>query len=157
MAAPSGRGLNPAQPLKSPRHTDGADTQRAKLPMTRWSACSPPRRLSRGKPVYDMGLQVRTARDAVKFRKRQWQNCELALETDTRKLRTAAGLGPDEPVEQRGLLSILQTGIDNELTEHERRVLVAVALNRVPIDVSRIVSTQHAALCTRHCTTPGSS
>lgn len=86
---------------------------------------------------------------AVKLRKRDWQGRELPLDSDTGKLLTTAGLRPDE---QSELLSILQTGIDDVLTEHQRRVLVAVALNGVPIDVlaDRLQSTRGAMYKTLH-------
>jgi RNA polymerase sigma-70 factor, ECF subfamily len=71
---------------------------------------------------------------AVKLRKRDWQRRELPLEPDTWKLLAT------------------QTGIDDVLTEHERRVLVAVALSGVPIDVlaDRLDSTRGAVYQTLH-------
>jgi RNA polymerase sigma-70 factor, ECF subfamily len=83
---------------------------------------------------------------AVRLRKRDWQRRELPLRPDTWKLLAAAGVEPDVQVEQSELLSTLQTGIDEVLTEHERRVLVALALNGVPIDVlaDRLDSTRGA-------------
>lgn len=89
---------------------------------------------------------------AVKLRRRDWQGHELPLEPDTRKLLASAGLESDGHVEQSELLSILQTGIDDVLTEHQRRVLVALALSRVPIDVlaDRLDSTRGALYKTLH-------
>jgi len=89
---------------------------------------------------------------AVRLRKRDWQGREVPLEADTWKLLATAGLGPDEHVEQSELLSILQTGIDNVLTEQQRRVLVAVALNGVPIDIlaDHLDSTRGAVYDTLH-------
>ena len=72
---------------------------------------------------------------AVKLRKRSWQGREVPLEPETWSLFTSAGIEPDEEVEQNELLSTLQQAIAEVLTPHQRRVLVALALNGVPIDV----------------------
>jgi RNA polymerase sigma-70 factor, ECF subfamily len=72
---------------------------------------------------------------AVKLRKRSWQGREVPLEPETWSLFTSAGMHPDEEVEQSELLTTLQQAIAKVLTPHQRRVLVALALNRVPIDV----------------------
>jgi len=42
---------------------------------------------------------------------------------------------PETEVEQHELLAALQQAIEEELTPHQRKVLVALALNGVPIDV----------------------
>ena len=52
-----------------------------------------------------------------------------------RSVLSSAGLEPDQEAEQSELLSAIQTGIAEALTPHQRRVLVALALNGVPIDV----------------------
>src|SRR5438477_4985420 len=72
---------------------------------------------------------------AVKLRKRAWQGRELPLEPEAWNLFASVGLAPDEQVEQSELLSTLQTAICEALTPHQRRVLVALTLNGVPIDV----------------------
>jgi RNA polymerase sigma-70 factor, ECF subfamily len=72
---------------------------------------------------------------AVKLRKRAWQGREIPLEPETWSLFTSAGLGPDGETEQSELLGTIQRGIAEVLTAHQRRVLVALALNGVPIDV----------------------
>jgi RNA polymerase sigma-70 factor (ECF subfamily) len=72
---------------------------------------------------------------AVKLRKRAWQGREVPLEPETWSLFTSAGIEPDEEVEQAELLTTLQQAITEVLTPHQRRVLVALALNGVPIDV----------------------
>jgi RNA polymerase sigma-70 factor (ECF subfamily) len=72
---------------------------------------------------------------AVKLRKRSWQGREVPLEPETWSLFSSAGIAPDEEVEQRELLTTLQQAIAEVLTPHQRRVLVALALNGVPIDV----------------------
>ncbi|HEX2110246.1 MAG TPA: sigma-70 family RNA polymerase sigma factor [Gaiellaceae bacterium] len=72
---------------------------------------------------------------AVKLRKRAWQGREVPLEPETWSLFSNAGLEPDEQMEQSELLTTLQQAIAEVLTPHQRRVLVALALNGVPIDV----------------------
>jgi RNA polymerase sigma-70 factor (ECF subfamily) len=72
---------------------------------------------------------------AVKLRKRAWQGREVPLEPETWSLFSSAGLAPDLEAEQSELLATLQRAIADVLTPHQRRVLVALALNGVPIDV----------------------
>jgi RNA polymerase sigma-70 factor (ECF subfamily) len=72
---------------------------------------------------------------AVKLRKRSWQGREVPLEPETWSLFTSAGIEPEAEVEQSELLATLQDAIADVLTPHQRRVLVALALNGVPIDV----------------------
>ena len=72
---------------------------------------------------------------AVKLRKRAWQGREVPLEPETWSLFSSGGPGPGERAEQSELLSALQAAIADVLTPHQRRVLVALALNGVPIDV----------------------
>jgi RNA polymerase sigma-70 factor, ECF subfamily len=71
---------------------------------------------------------------AVKLRKRAWQGREVPLEQEGWDLLSSAGLGPAGAAEQSELLAALQDGI-GALTPHQRRVLVALAVNGVPIDV----------------------
>jgi RNA polymerase sigma-70 factor (ECF subfamily) len=72
---------------------------------------------------------------AVKLRKRAWQGREIPLEPESWSLFSSAGLEPDSEAEQSELLATLQTAIKYVLTPHQRRVLIALALNGVPIDV----------------------
>jgi RNA polymerase sigma-70 factor, ECF subfamily len=72
---------------------------------------------------------------AVKLRRRAWQGREVPLEPETWSMFASGALEPDEQAEQGELLSTLQRAIDDVLTPHQRRVLVALALNGVPIDV----------------------
>ena len=71
---------------------------------------------------------------AVKLRKRAWQGREIPLEQESWDLLSSAGLGPADTAEQSELLAALQDGIA-ALTAHQRNVLVALAVNGVPIDV----------------------
>jgi RNA polymerase sigma-70 factor, ECF subfamily len=72
---------------------------------------------------------------AVKLRRRAWQGREIPLEPETWSFFASEGATPSEKAERNELLAAVQDGIDNALTPHQRRVLVAVALNGVPIDV----------------------
>lgn len=89
---------------------------------------------------------------AVKLRKRAWQGRELPLEPETWNLFSSGDLEPDAEVEQRELLATLQLAIAEVLTPHQRRVLVALALNGVPIDVlaDRLGTTRGALYKTLH-------
>jgi RNA polymerase sigma-70 factor, ECF subfamily len=72
---------------------------------------------------------------AVKLRRRAWQGREVPLEPETWSLFSSPALGPEEQAEQSELLRTLRDAIEDALTPHQRRVLVAIALNGVPIDV----------------------
>jgi RNA polymerase sigma-70 factor (ECF subfamily) len=72
---------------------------------------------------------------AVKLRKRSWQGREVPLEPQSWGLFSSAGLEPGAKAEQGELLETVQSAIVERLTPHQRRVLVALALNGVPIDV----------------------
>jgi RNA polymerase sigma-70 factor, ECF subfamily len=72
---------------------------------------------------------------AVKLRRRAWQGREVPLEPETWGLFSSSAPEPDEQAEQSELLATLQRAIAEVLTPHQRRVLVALALNGVPIDV----------------------
>jgi RNA polymerase sigma-70 factor (ECF subfamily) len=89
---------------------------------------------------------------AVKLRKRAWQGRELPLEPESWSLFSSAGLEPDIEAEQSELLSTVQVAINQILTPHQRRVLVALALNGVPIDVlaERLNTTRGALYKTLH-------
>jgi RNA polymerase sigma-70 factor, ECF subfamily len=89
---------------------------------------------------------------AVKLRKRAWQGRELPLEPEAWNVFESVGLAPPEQVEQSELLSTLQAAIGEVLTPHQRRVLVAVTLNGVPIDVlaERLDTTRGALYKTLH-------
>lgn len=68
---------------------------------------------------------------AVSLRRRAWQGRELPLTDDGLEslMRSTA------PSDDRELLGALRDAIADELTAQQREVLVAVALNDVPIDV----------------------
>jgi RNA polymerase sigma-70 factor (ECF subfamily) len=89
---------------------------------------------------------------AVKLRRRAWQGREVPLEPETWSLFSSAGIEPDESAAQSELLETLQRAIADVLTPHQRRVLVALALNGVPIDVlaERLSTTRGALYKTLH-------
>ena len=89
---------------------------------------------------------------AVKLRRRAWQGREVPLEPETWSLFSSSAPEPDEQAEQSELLATLQRAIAEVLTPHQRRVLVALALNGVPIDVlaERLNTTRGALYKTLH-------
>ena len=89
---------------------------------------------------------------AVKLRRRAWQGREMPLEPDTWDLFSSAGLQPDQELEQSELLETMQRLIEESLSPHQRRVLVALTLNGVPIDVlaERLNTTRGALYKTLH-------
>ena len=72
---------------------------------------------------------------AVKLRKRAWQGREVPLEPESWNQFSSVGLGPAAEAEQGELIAAVQRAIATVLTPHQRSVLVALALNGVPIDV----------------------
>jgi RNA polymerase sigma-70 factor, ECF subfamily len=89
---------------------------------------------------------------AVKLRKRSWQGREVPLEPESWSLFSSDGLQPDEELEQSELVTALRRAVAEVLTPHQRSVLVALALNGVPIDVlaERLGTTRGALYKTLH-------
>jgi RNA polymerase sigma-70 factor (ECF subfamily) len=89
---------------------------------------------------------------AVKLRRRAWQGREIPLEPEAWSLFSSTAPEPDAEAERSELLATIQQAIREALTEHQRRVLVAVALNGVPIDVlaERLGTTRGALYKTLH-------
>jgi RNA polymerase sigma-70 factor (ECF subfamily) len=89
---------------------------------------------------------------AVKLRKRAWQGREVPLEPESWSLFASTGLEPGQEAEQSELLHAVQKAIEAALTAHQRRVLVALALDGVPIDVlaDRLGTTRGALYKTVH-------
>ncbi len=89
---------------------------------------------------------------AVKLRRRAWQGREVPLEPDTWDLFSSPDLQPGQEAEQSELLRVTQRLIAETLTPHQRRVLVALALNGIPIDVlaERLNTTRGALYKTLH-------
>jgi RNA polymerase sigma-70 factor, ECF subfamily len=89
---------------------------------------------------------------AVKLRRRAWQAREIPLEPETWNLFTGAGLQPEQAAERRELMTALTDLIAHALSPHQRRVLVALAVNGIPIDVlaERLNTTRGALYKTLH-------
>jgi RNA polymerase sigma-70 factor (ECF subfamily) len=89
---------------------------------------------------------------AVKLRKRAWQGREVPLEPESWALFSSSAPEPGDSAEQSELLAELQRAIETVLTDHQRNVLVALALNGVPIDVlaDRLETTRTALYKTLH-------
>jgi RNA polymerase sigma-70 factor, ECF subfamily len=89
---------------------------------------------------------------SVKLRKRAWQGREIPLEPEQWTGFSSDTPSPVATVEQRDLLARLQHAIEGELTPHQRQILVAIALNGVPIDVlaERLNTTRGALYKTLH-------
>jgi RNA polymerase sigma-70 factor (ECF subfamily) len=89
---------------------------------------------------------------AVKVRKHAWRDRELPLEEETLGVLHGGSPGPEEDVEMRERLGKIAAAMDDVLTPHQRRVLVALAVNGVPIDVlaERLSTTRGALYKTLH-------
>ncbi len=89
---------------------------------------------------------------AVKLRRRAWQGREIPLEPETWEVFATERPSPQVRAEESELLRELKTAIDEELSPHQREVLVALTLNGVPIDVlaERLNTTRGALYKTLH-------
>jgi RNA polymerase sigma-70 factor (ECF subfamily) len=98
--------------------------------------------------VYKFGI----LEAAVKLRKRAWQARELPIEPEAWSTFESFDLEPDAQAEQREVITALQEAIAETLSPHQRRVLTAVALDGVPIDVlaERLRTTRGALYKTLH-------
>jgi RNA polymerase sigma-70 factor, ECF subfamily len=72
---------------------------------------------------------------AANVRKRAWQGRELPLEAEAWPDVTDAGPAPHREAETNQLLAAIREEIQSSLSAHQREVLVALAMNDVPIDV----------------------
>jgi RNA polymerase sigma-70 factor (ECF subfamily) len=89
---------------------------------------------------------------AVRIRRRAWRDRELTLDPDAWSALESLGAGPDTSAEHSALLAAIRDGIEHVLTPHQREVLVAVALDGIPIDVlaERLGSNRNALYKTIH-------
>jgi RNA polymerase sigma-70 factor, ECF subfamily len=76
----------------------------------------------------------------------------VPLEPESWSLLSSASLEPGAEAEQHELVEAVQAAIAEALTPHQRRVLVALAVNGVPIDVvaERLGTTRGALYKTLH-------
>jgi RNA polymerase sigma-70 factor, ECF subfamily len=88
----------------------------------------------------------------VRLRRRSWQEREVVLEPEAWPLMADARQSPESEAETGELMQALRRSIDGCLTEHQREVLVALALNGVPLDVlaERLNTTRNALYKTLH-------
>jgi RNA polymerase sigma-70 factor, ECF subfamily len=89
---------------------------------------------------------------AVRLRRLGWQRREVPLEPASWELFDARRTSPHAGAEMRELLGALQAAIGEQLTPHQREVLVAITLRGVPIDVlaERLNTTRGALYKTLH-------
>jgi RNA polymerase sigma-70 factor (ECF subfamily) len=88
----------------------------------------------------------------VRLRRRAWQEREIVLEPEVWPLIADAGQSPEGQAETTELMLAITDSIDCCLTGHQREVLVALALNGVPLDVlaDRLGTTRGALYKTLH-------
>ena len=89
---------------------------------------------------------------AVRLRRLSWQDREVPLEPASWEAFAGGRASPHHGAETRELLSALRVAIEEQLTPHQREVLVAITLTGVPIDVlaERLGSTRGALYKTLH-------
>ena len=89
---------------------------------------------------------------AVKVRRRTWHGREVPLEDEGWAQLADRRAAPDMDAETAELLDAVRRAIAEALTPHQRAVLIAVALNGVPIDVlaERLSTTRGALYKTLH-------
>jgi RNA polymerase sigma-70 factor (ECF subfamily) len=87
---------------------------------------------------------------SVKARRRVWQQREIAMDVDAwESLAAPQSIDPSEGAE---LMRAVTDAIRTSLTPHQRRVLVAIVFENVPIDVlaDRLATTRGAIYKTLH-------
>ena len=89
---------------------------------------------------------------AVKLRRRAWQGREVPIEPEHWAVLAGSDESPAASAEGHELLGSVAEAIETELSPHQREVLVAIALNGVPIDVlaERLNTTRGALYKTVH-------
>lgn len=88
----------------------------------------------------------------VKVRRRAWQGREIPLEAEAWSALADAGPPTERAAEDGELFEAIREEVLSSLSPHQREVLVAVALNGVPIDVlaERLESSRGALYKTLH-------
>ena len=110
------------------------------------SVLGPAGRLPRGEPVHDLGLQVRAARGRGEAAAAAGSGARCRWRRTAGGCSRAPAQGPGAQAEQAELLAALRRAIAHERTPHQRRVLIALAVNGVPIGVlaERLATTRGA-------------
>jgi RNA polymerase sigma-70 factor (ECF subfamily) len=85
-------------------------------------------------------------------RRRAWQGREIPLDADNWALIADGDPSPQQEAETAERLAAVRQAIARDLTAHQRRVLISVAINGVPIDVlaERLGTTRGALYKTIH-------
>ena len=88
----------------------------------------------------------------TRARRRAWHRREVVLDSEGWKRLAQPAEGADAGLAHGELLEALADGIDADLTHHQRCVVVALAIDRVPIDVlaERLNTTRGALYETLH-------
>jgi len=88
----------------------------------------------------------------VKVRRRAWQGREVVLEPESWPALADTGPSVEQRRESTELLEALRRAVSEQLTQHQRAVFTALALNEVPIDVlsERLGTTRGALYKTLH-------
>jgi RNA polymerase sigma-70 factor (ECF subfamily) len=88
----------------------------------------------------------------VRLRKRAWQEREVVLDSDSWTQLADEAASPAMDAERVELLREISFCIGDELTPHQRQVLVSLAIDGVPIDVlaERLSTTRGALYKTLH-------
>lgn len=88
----------------------------------------------------------------VRLRRRAWQEREVVLDADSWPAVPDNTASPHDRAQTSELIAAIRESIDSCLTPHQRNVLVALALNGVPIDVlsERLITTRGALYKTLH-------
>jgi RNA polymerase sigma-70 factor (ECF subfamily) len=72
---------------------------------------------------------------STKIGRHSWRNRPSALDPDAwERIPDSLAASPQMAIEQRESLAVLRRAIEHDLTELQRRVFVAIALNDVPMD-----------------------
>jgi RNA polymerase sigma-70 factor (ECF subfamily) len=88
----------------------------------------------------------------VRLRRRLWHDREVVLDADSWPTVPDAGPSPHNQAHTAELLGTIRDAIDRCLTRHQRNVLLALAVDGVPIDVlaERLSTTRGALYKTLH-------
>ena len=88
----------------------------------------------------------------TRARRRAWHRRDVVLDSESWKRLAEPAEGADAGCGHGEILEALAEGIDTGLTRHQRCVLVALAIDRVPIDVlaERLNTTRGALYATLH-------
>lgn len=89
---------------------------------------------------------------SVAVRRREWEDREIPAPVDISTAAPIQDFGPPEQAEHRELLQATNRAIRDELTPRQRTVLVALAIQGVPLDVlaERMSTSRNALYKTLH-------